>query len=183
MHVNSSAVARGGILTALSVICMLFASFFPFSSLFFALIAACVTAMAYDFSDLRFGIAALIASALLGAFLSPRKGIVAVFIGLALYLVFAQVIERHFYNRGMTIYWGIKCLVFNALFWAAFFIAYGLVGLTGIFSEKALEYIESLPNRGILVIGLIVLVEVLFVVIDRVYFMIRNRLYIVLKEK
>lgn len=176
MHVKSTPVARGGLFTALSVISILLASVFSFSTLFFLVIAACFTGFAYFFSDLRFGIAALLASAILGFILSPQKGILFTYMGIAIYLILAQVIEKHFFNRGMVWYWGLKCLVFNALFWGLFLIALGVAGFTGIFSARAIAYFNSLDVKWVFVLVLIVIVEFCFVVIDRVFFMVRNRL-------
>lgn len=176
MHVKSTAVARGGVFTALAVLCNLLASFFPYNTLFFLIIAACFTAFAYFFSDIKFGLAALAAGAILGFLLSPQKGIIFTYIGIAAYLILAQVIERHFFGKGMLKYWGLKCLVFNALFWGLFFIALGITGITGIFSEEAIRYFNGLSVKWVFIIGLIAAVELGFVVVDRLFFLVRNRL-------
>ncbi|MDD6551261.1 MAG: hypothetical protein PUF16_05715 [Lachnospiraceae bacterium] len=176
MHVKSTPVARGGVFTALSVVSILLGSVFSFSTLFFLVIAACFSAFAYFFSDLKFGLAALLASAILGFILSPQKGIIFTYMGIAVYLILAQVIEKHFYNKSLKAYWGLKCLVFNALFWGLFLIAVGIAGFTGIFSARAIAYFNSLSVKGVFVLGLIAIVELCFVVIDRIFFMVRNRL-------
>ena len=176
MHVKSTPVARGGIFTALAVISIILASVFSFSTLFFLVIAACFTAFAYFFSDIRFGLSALAAGAILGFLFSPQKGIIFTYIGIAVYLILAQVIERHFFNKGMLKYWGLKCLVFNALFWGLFFIAVGVAGFSGLFSARAIKYFNSLSVEWVFVVGLVVVTEVLFVVVDRLFFMVRNRL-------
>ncbi|MGN0242193.1 MAG: hypothetical protein ACI4CS_10940 [Candidatus Weimeria sp.] len=182
MHVKSGPVARGGIFTALSVISILLASVFSFSTLFFLVIAACFTGFAYFFSDIKFGLSALAASAVLGFILSPQKGIIFTYIGIAVYLILAQVIEKHFYNKGMLRYWGLKFLVFNALFWGLFFIALGIAGVTGIFSAEAIRYFNGLSAKWVAVAGMIVAVEVVFVIVDRLFIMLRNRLDILLKN-
>ncbi|RRF97008.1 MAG: hypothetical protein DUD27_01825 [Lachnospiraceae bacterium] len=176
MHVSSTSVARGGVFTALAVICILLTNVFSTSTLFLLIIAACFTAFAYSFSGLKFGIAALAAGAILGLFLSPRKGIIFTYVGIALYLILAQVIERHFYDKGMLKYWGLKCLVFNALFWGLFFIAISVAGVTGIFSAKAIANFNKMDYKWALILLFVVAVEFCFAVIDRVFFMARNRL-------
>lgn len=177
MHVKKAhPVALGGILTAFSVISMVLAGVFPYNTLFFLIIAAIFTAFSYYYSNLRFGLAAMAASAVLGFFLAPQKGIIITYLGLSLYLILAQVIEKHFYDRGMAIYWGLKCLVFNVIFWMAFALVDHFAGATGILSQRALEFIGEVTHRWILIPAGIVLVELGFLVTDRVYFLVRNRL-------
>lgn len=165
MHVKAKKMAFGGVILALTVLCMVLGSVIETSTLFLLAAASYFVGIVLREFGSRTGIAFYIASVLLGGMIAPNKFYVISYAAMGLYILLIELLwpvcgtfpER--INR-RRLFWGLKYIVFNLLYIPAvlFFqellfgrqlsgmvIASVLVaGQLGLFLyDRAYEYIQA----------------------------------------
>ena len=94
MHVKAKTMAFGGILLALSVICMALGSVIETSTLFLLAAASYFVGIVIREFGMKAGAAFYLADVLLGFLLAPNKFYVLSFAAMGLYILFAEGIWR-----------------------------------------------------------------------------------------
>lgn len=121
MHVNAKKMAYGGLLLALTVVCMVLGSVIESSTLFLLAGASYFVGIVIREAGMRTGVAFYLAAVLLGFMVAPNKVYVISFAAMALYILAIELAFRMIgkmkveVNR-TVLFWAIKYLVFNALY-------------------------------------------------------------------
>lgn len=121
MHVKAKRMAFGGLLLALTVICMVLGSVIETNTLFLLAAASYFVGIVIRESSLTGGAAFYLAGVLLGAIVAPNKLYVASYAAMGFYIL---IIEWSFKMLGRAPantkrklwFWVIKYMVFNLMF-------------------------------------------------------------------
>lgn len=121
MHVKAKKMAFGGMLLALTIVCMLMGSVIETSTLFLLAAASYFVGIVLREFEERTGIAFYLAGVLLGLFVAPNKFYVLSYAAMGLYIL---VIELAWPRLGklsentnrMGIFWAIKYVLFNLIY-------------------------------------------------------------------
>lgn len=127
MHVNAKKMAYGGLLLALTIVCMVLGSVIESSTLFLLAGASYFVGIIIREAGMGTGGAFYIAAVLLGLMVAPNKMYVISFAGMGLYIL---VIEGVFRLLGKlkaevnrtVIFWAVKYLMFNVLYIPVLFL-------------------------------------------------------------
>lgn len=124
---SSKKIALCGIITALSVVCMLLSSIVPIATYCCAMSAGmCITVIVLEI-DTRRAICVYFAVSLLSALLVPDKEAVVYFIlFFGYYPILKRFIEQ---KKSHTLQWVLKIIVFNLSVIAAFFVTMTLLSI------------------------------------------------------
>ncbi|MGC4019162.1 MAG: hypothetical protein QM793_08005 [Muricomes sp.] len=165
MHVNAKKMALGGLLLALTIVCMALGSVIETNTLFLLAAASYFVGIMIREMGMRMGLAFYLAAVLLGFFLAPNKLYVVSFAAMGFYILavelawnmFGRASER--INR-KVLFWAVKYLIFNLLYipalvffqqllfgrslslpWMLGMIAAGQAGLW--IYDRAYEYVQQ----------------------------------------
>ncbi|OUP50083.1 hypothetical protein [Lachnoclostridium sp. An181] len=120
MHVKAKTMAFGGILLALSVICMALGSVIETSTLFLLAAASYFVGIVIREFGMKAGAAFYLADVLLGFLLAPNKFYVLSFAAMGLYILFAEGIWRLAGKREKmqkkSLIWILKYILFNVMY-------------------------------------------------------------------
>lgn len=165
MHVKAKKIAFGGLLLALTMVCMALGSILESNTLFLLAAASYFVGIMIRETNMRSGAAFYLAAVLLGFMVSPNKLYVISFGAMGFYIL---VIEQTFRKIGSmkrkankrVLFWIVKYVVFNVLYipvlvafqqllfgmslsfpWLVGIIAAGQAGLW--IYDRAYEYFQS----------------------------------------
>lgn len=164
MHVKAKKIAFGGLLLALTMVCMALGSILESNTLFLLAAASYFVGIMIRETGMRLGAAFYLAAVLLGFMVSPNKLYVISFAAMGFYIL---AIEQAFRTIGnmkgnankTVLFWVVKYVVFNLLYipvlavfqqllfgkslsvpWLAGIIAAGQAGLW--LYDRAYEYVQ-----------------------------------------
>ncbi len=163
MHVKAKKVALGGLLLAITVICMVLGSVIETSTLFLLAAASYFVGVIIREMGKKTGLAFYIAAVLLGLIICPNKFYVLSFAAMGFYILVVEIIFDfigRIKGNKKVIFWGAKYLIFNLEYLPLVFgfrkILFGrelspfliamvvLAGQVGIFIyDRAYEYFQS----------------------------------------
>ena len=121
MHVKAKKMAFGGLLLALTIVCMVLGSVIESNTLFLLAAASYFVGIIIRETGMRTGAAFYIAAVLLGFIVAPNKIYVVSFAAMGFYILAA---EQAFVMLGRTearvnrkaLFWAIKYIIFNILY-------------------------------------------------------------------
>lgn len=126
MHVNARKMAFGGLLLALTVICMALGSVIETNTLFLLAAASYFVGIVYRETGLKTGIAFYLAAVLLGGILSPNKFYVLTFAAMGFYILTVEAVfctlgkikgqRTGGIQKKRALFWVIKYVIFNLLY-------------------------------------------------------------------
>lgn len=165
MHVKAKKMAVGGLLLALTVVCMTLGSVIETNTLFLLAAASFFVGIIIREMGMKTGGAFYIAAILLGFIVAPNKFYVISFAAMGFYILAVEAIHRFLgrmsgnVNR-RVIFWILKYLIFNLMYvpmllffqqllfgkslpwaWIAGIIAAGQIGLWVY--DRAYEYVQA----------------------------------------
>lgn len=165
MHVKAKKMAFGGLLLALTIVCMALGSVIETNTLFLLAAASYFVGIIIREMGMRMGLAFYLASVLLGVLLAPNKLYVISFAAMSFYIlaiefVWNLLVRAQVKINRRVLFWGMKYLIFNLLYlpmllffqqilfgrslpplWLAGAIAAGQVGLW--IYDRAYEYVQQ----------------------------------------
>lgn len=121
MHVKAKKMAFGGMLIALTVLCMLLGSIIETSTLFLLAAASFFVGIVLREFGEKNGIAFYLAGVLLGLIVAPNKFYVASYAAMGLYILIIELVWPRLGKlsanvKRMQIFWAIKYIVFNVIY-------------------------------------------------------------------
>lgn len=165
MHLNAKKMAFGGLLLALTLVCMVLGSVIESNTLFLLAAASYFVGIIIREAGMRTGFAFYLAAVLLGFIVAPNKIYVISFAAMGFYIL---IVELAFTLLGKTsgsmnrrvLFWIVKYLIFNLMYiplllffqtllfsrtlpplWLAGVIVAGQIGLW--IYDRAYEYVQS----------------------------------------
>lgn len=159
---TSRKVAFGGVVSALSLLCMFLSGVFPFAEYTCPAAAGIVlVALVIDFGK-KVAFAAYGAVALLSLIITPNKEAALLFIlFLGYYPIVKGILEQ---TKSRVIEWVLKIILFNAMIVAAYWILINLFEMTEIFEQLTFGGVQLAMEATLAV--LLVLGNVTFVLYD-----------------
>ena len=142
MHVKAKNIAFGGLLVALTVICMLLGGVIETNTLFLLAAASFFVGSIIREFGWKSGGAFYLAGVLLGMILVPNKLYVISYAGMGLYILLVELIWSWLghipekYNR-------------KVLFWAAKYLVFNLMYLPGVLGFPKLLFSRKLSGAGL----------------------------------
>lgn len=121
MHVKAKKIAFGGLLLALTEVCIALGSVIETNTLFLLAAASYFVGFVIREMDIRTGVAFYAAGVLLGILISPNKLYVVSYAAMGFYILAIEFIWRRIgqlkgeRNRA-ALFWGAKYMIFNLLF-------------------------------------------------------------------
>ena len=127
MHVKAKTMAFGGLLLALTVVCMALGSVIETSTLFLLAAASFFVGIVVREFGLKVGAAFYIAAVLLGLITAPNKFYVLTFAAMGLYIwgieaVFRYLEKRPRFGNRHVVFWISKYVIFNIIYLPIVFI-------------------------------------------------------------
>ena len=120
MHIKAKTMAFGGLLLALTVVCMALGSVIETSTLFLLAAASFFVGIVIREFGLKAGAAFYIAAVLLGFITAPNKFYVLTFAAMGLYIVIIEAawrfLGRSSRTQRQTIFWAVKYMAFNVMY-------------------------------------------------------------------
>nr|WP_317282603.1 hypothetical protein [uncultured Sellimonas sp.] len=120
MHVKARTMAFGGLLLALSVVCMALGSVIETNTLFLLAAASYFVGIVIRELGLRTGTAFYVAAVLLGFIITPNKFYVISFAGMGFYILVIEAAWRGMSGKRSlqkkSIFWIIKYALFNVMY-------------------------------------------------------------------
>lgn len=123
MHVNAKKMAFGGVLLAMTLLCMLLGSILETNTLFLLALASYFVGIVIREFGMGTGGAFYVAGVLLGMFLAPNKFYVCSYAAMALYILVIEFVwlrigkmKMRNPDRIAKLFWGIKFLAFNVIY-------------------------------------------------------------------
>ena len=160
MHVKAKTMAFGGLLLALTVVCMALGSIIETSTLFLLAAASFFVGIVIREFGLRAGAAFYIAAVLLGFITAPNKFYVLTFAAMGLYIWGIEAVfrwlEKHLRagNR-RTVFWIAKYVIFNVMY----------IPIVFVFRDMLL----SRSISGAVLIGVVLAGQIALLIYDRAY--------------
>ena len=165
MHVNAKKMAFGGLLLALTIVCMVLGSVIESNTLILLAAASYFVGIIIREAGMRTGGAFYLAAVLLGLMVAPNKLYVVTFAAMGFYILAIEVSYRYIgkikggVNKKL-LFWGIKYAIFNLMYipilimfqkllfgrslsavWLAGIIAAGQAGVW--IYDRAYEYVQG----------------------------------------
>ena len=172
MHVKVRALATGGVLTALAVVCIFLGSVFEFNTVFLLVLAAFMTGTVAAVAGIPAAWCSFAATVIIGIFLSPVKLYLLTFSFFVPYVINCEYISKK--KPGMKTAIVIKALtwwIWTAVCGLVFLMIAGIVGLNGLIPDFLIE--ASMPIKVMAVIFAIVIA---WVVTDIAYHAYRREI-------
>ena len=121
MHVKAKQIAFGGLLLAVTVVCMALGSVIETNTLFLLAAAAFFVGIVIREFGLRTGVAFYLAAVLLGFLVTPNKFYVITFAAMGFYILGIEAVwmflaKRPQMGHRMGIYWFAKYVIFNLVY-------------------------------------------------------------------
>ena len=160
MHVKAKTMAFGGLLLALTVVCMALGSIIETSTLFLLAAASFFVGIVIREFGLRAGAAFYIAAVLLGFITAPNKFYVLTFAAMGLYIWGIEAVfrwlEKHLRagNR-RTVFWIAKYVIFNVMY----------IPIVFVFRDM----LFSRSISGAVLIGVVLAGQIALLIYDRAY--------------
>ncbi|MBU3874854.1 hypothetical protein HGO97_003370 [Faecalicatena sp. AGMB00832] len=168
MHVNAKKMAVGGLLLALSVVCMILGSVIETNTLFLLAAASYFVGIIIREMGLRTGAAFYLAAILLGFIVAPNKFYVLSFAAMGFYIL---AVEVAFVLLGkMT-----GAVNRKVLFWILKYLVFNLMYIPMLLFFQQLLFGKSLP--GIWLIGVIAAGQLGLWIYDRAYEYVQAHLW------
>ena len=141
MHVKPKTMAFGGLLLALSVVCMALGSVIETNTLFLLAAASYFVGIVIREFGMRVGAAFYVADVLLGFMTAPNKFYVISFAAMGFYILIIEaawrLMAKDHRMQKTVIFWVIKYIVFNIMFVPMIFffqeVVFGGKSLSGMF--------------------------------------------------
>ena len=165
MHVKAKQIAFGGLLLAVTVVCMALGSVIETNTLFLLAAAAFFVGIVIREFGLRTGAAFYLAAVLLGLLVTPNKFYVITFAAMGFYILGIEAVwmflaKRPQMGHRMGFFWFAKYLIFNLVYLPCLFgfrsmlfqkavsdqllLAAVMVGQIAIFVyDKAYQYVQG----------------------------------------
>lgn len=126
MHVKAKKMAFGGILLALTIVCMLLGSVIETSTLFLLAAASFFVGIVLREFGEKMGVAFYIAGVLLGLMVAPNKFYVLSYAAMGIYILIIELAWPRFGKLSGTInrkrwFWILKYIIFNVIYIPAVF--------------------------------------------------------------
>lgn len=126
MHVKAKKMAFGGILLALTIVCMLLGSVIETSTLFLLAAASFFVGIVLREFGEKMGVAFYIAGVLLGVIVAPNKFYVLSYAAMGIYILIIELAWPRFGKWSETInrkrwFWILKYIIFNVIYIPAVF--------------------------------------------------------------
>lgn len=174
MHVKAKTMAFGGLLLALTVICMALGSVIETNTLFLLAAASYFTGIVIREFGLKTGLAFYLAAVILGVILAPNKFYVITFAAMGFYILGREAV---WYWMSRHPEWTQR----QRMLLAAKFILFNLVYLPIVFLFQELLFAKAL--EGIMILAVIVAGQILFLIYDRAYDYVQRELWGKLRGK
>ena len=148
MHVKAKQMAFGGLILAVTVVCMALGSVIETNTLFLLAAAAFFVGIVIREFGLRTGAAFYLAAVLLGLLVTPNKFYVITFAAMGFYILGIEAVwmflaKRPQMGHRMGIYWFAKYVIFN-LVSDQLLLAAVMVGQIAILVyDKAYQYVQG----------------------------------------
>lgn len=174
MHVKAKTMAFGGLLLALTVICMALGSVIETNTLFLLAAASYFTGIVIREFGLRTGLAFYLAAVILGVILAPNKFYVITFAGMGFYILGREAMW-HLISRHPE--WPQR----QKLFPVSKIVLFNLVYLPIVFLFQEVLFAKTLA--GMMILAVIVAGQILFLIYDRAYDYVQRELWGKLRGK
>lgn len=127
MHVNAKTVAFGGLMLALTEVCIALGSIIETNTLFLLAAASYLVGIVIRERGTKTGAAFYLAGVVLGIFIAPNKFYVFSYAAMGLYILLAEVFWDFIGKMSekvnkKALLWGIKILIFNIIYLAILFV-------------------------------------------------------------
>ena len=160
MHVKAKQMAFGGLLLAVTVVCMALGSVIETNTLFLLAAAAFFVGIVIREFGLRTGAAFYLAAILLGFLVTPNKFYVITFAAMGFYIlgiemVWMFLVKRPQMGHRMGIYWIVKYVIFN------------LVYLPCLLGFRSMLFQKSMSDQMIL--AAVVVGQIAILIYDKAY--------------
>ncbi len=157
MHVKAKQMAFGGLLLAVTVVCMALGSVIETNTLFLLAAAAFFVGIVIREFGLRTGVAFYLAAVLLGFLVTPNKFYVITFAAMGFYIwgieaVWIFLAKRPQMGHRMGIYWFAKYVIFN------------LVYLPCLFGFRSMLFQKAVSDQILLVVIIVGQVQYWFMI-------------------
>lgn len=120
MHVKAKTMAFGGLLLALSVVCMALGSVIETNTLFLLAAASYFVGIMIREFGMKTGIAFYAADVLLGFLIAPNRFYVLSFAGMGLYILLTEAVWRGMAKEKRVqipaLFWAAKYVIFNIMY-------------------------------------------------------------------
>lgn len=175
-------MAFGGMLTAIGVLLIVLSGVAENITLFLLALAAFLEGVMIRCFSFKAGVLYFFAVSFLGFILAPQKLYVFTFAAFGLYIMLAEFLESGKMHHFSPVKWIIKLLVYNAMLFAAFFGGTALFGggLESFIGGRFLEFVSG--NGAVGIVAMILFLQLLMVVFDRLYFLYMNRYGIIIRD-
>lgn len=174
MHVKAKTMAFGGLLLALTVICMVLGSVIEMNTLFLLAAASYFTGIVIREFGLKAGLAFYLAGVILGAILAPNKFYVITFAGMGFYILGREAVWR-WMNRHSV--WNRR----QKIFLVSKFVLFNLVYLPIVFLFQEILFAKTLA--GIMIAAVIIAGQLLLLIYDRAYDYVQSEIWSKLRGK
>ena len=170
MYVKVRALAVGGVLTALALVCMFSGSVFEFNTAFFLILAAFLIGTVAAVAGVFTACVSFAATVILGIFLSPVKMYVLTFSFFVPYVISCEFITKKRVSKKSAVV--IKALVWwiwSAVCGLVFFMITGFAGLNGLIPDFLAE-----ASMTMKVIAFVLAFIIAWIVTDIAYYAYRK---------
>ena len=163
MHVKAKQMAFGGLILAVTVVCMALGSVIETNTLFLLAAAAFFVGIVIREFGLRTGAAFYLAAILLGCLVTPNKFYVIKFYILGIEAVWVFLAKRPQMGHRMGIYWLVKYVIFN------------LVYLPCLFGFRSMLFQKAVSDQ--LLLAIVMVGQIAILVYDKAYQYVQGTLW------
>ena len=156
MHVKAKQIAFGGLLLAVTVVCMALGSVIETNTLFLLAAAAFGVGIVIREFGLRTGVAFYLAAVLLGFLVTPNKFYVITFAAMGFYIL------------------GIEA-VWMGFFWFAKYLIFNLVYLPCLFGFRSMLFQKAVSDQ--LLLAAVMVGQIAILVYDKAYQYVQGTLW------
>lgn len=154
MHVKSKKMAIGGVLLALTVLCMVLGTVLESSTLFFLAIASFFVGIIIREFGMKTGYAFYIAGVLLGTFLAPNKFYVVTYAAMGFYILVCENVWRWMGKRiGTKVEFNMKqyTIAFVVIKYVLFNLMYitAVVGFSNLLFGRNLSVVMTIVTLAV----------------------------------
>jgi hypothetical protein len=168
MHVNAKRVAFGGLMLALTILCMVLGSVIESNTLFLLAAASYFVGIVIRETGMMTGLAFYLGAVLLGFLLAPNKLYVVSFSAMGFYILGIEFTWR---QLGRS----TKKINRKALLWAVKYVIFNLLYVPGLFFFQELLFGRSLP--AVWMIGAVAAGQIALWIYDRAYEYVQKHIW------
>ncbi len=184
MLLKSRAIAFAGMATALAVIIVTLAGYIDVSTLFLLALSSFMGGIVTRYYGVKYGVGFLMASSMLSFILAPQKMYVLTYTCMVIYVIVAECMERRrnddSVEYNVIVSWIIKALVYNASVAVVIVINYYFFGFDMYEGSRLFKLLSSNLTFGIIL--LVLCLEFMMVVFDKVYIFFMNKFGWLIRE-